>query len=1305
MKVKKKKFGENTTTQDTKRDSYQGKFIDFTKHFTKNSDYKTRVFYNKKNTEQPLPNPNPKTMEEQENKETNIKKYKGEKNKKDTTQIQHGTKNKTTHIQDTMFKPFQPWKTSSPSKETKNKGSNNTKTKWQKTPQQKRGRQENNPTSRRVMTKEEKRVTEMHARIWHCARQDLLTQQAKEEILKNGLLNHPKSKETNNNPCFAGLTDRMINYQQHNTPRHHPRDKETQETLNTSLQASTHGNEQPSTQQLLELPKQNQNEPDQATTQGNANIFPTTMVRDTTENKTQQDQDIMNEIAKKEEELIQAIKASPNKNQDNHHNIRETFREISPDDPTWLQDPELLHKVIQDQSTQYGNQPIEEDIIYQGTYIDQAEQGKVSMAHHGTLTEDQQLEKVQITTNLGAIKRCLTGYGIPTWLIILLILQHSTISIRAEDTHQFQPTNQITEPPLNLTLVPSTAQVEKGNFSITVQTYQGNPYIKTAIDIPQQSYEEEMFLIDIKTIAVENHNSLIFLSQQMKLEEYNNNLGFRSIKKYPNQIPPETNYEYTRLPNKIDQKECKTACQILDSDLPKTQEQLSEIGQLYNMSDQVMWVTTNTTAEHYKSWTWTQPFHYKVYWDSVQIYPHEERTFSVHLMPIKECQGFRNGRPISHAELGSHYRYWEKGTYNKIRPWILQTAISPDLDCHIFVPSEENTIEHVTDDQVCVCTRQKANLADRNLQTDIRQTYMDMLEDFQNEAIEDWRFKTRIQTNSVLTELEEDIVPTHTRIDKQKIQELSTSYISSNDLTTLKPEFSKTRTIKQKDLAKTLGKLLLNKLLTNPASLKTLHHSAKTLLQGKSNIKTIDTPTIYGTNEKFAQKLQRDFPSFTFKKNKNIIDVSTKHSTSQHHWETLKNDKTNYTTALEGLTRSKKARITFRKFNKKLLQAIINQIRIPRERFAGKTIAEDQPTLVKITKKKSVVDLRFFIPTILTDTIRVITAHPLPHRYDDLTGNYITKLLPQTTIIKPGQQQHNISSQCQKDFIEDVGELTNCRNTEVQLDNIQSIQTLGDHQLIISRALGKAMLNCPDTALRFSTFNHEINIFLIHSSCFLNSEHAKINPSTISLPSDIGLSKLLAYNLTHPINDWIPKSEDRFYLQIATCSGLAILSILFLSSILYLIAKKPWICRLTNTNSTTSALTNVKTMTKNQSSIRKSKKETTPTLSELPPPLESPYISYERDYEQDLKALSTGNLDQSDAIQDFYASKYSMENSEIIKDTNKDTYATINIRKFNKPTLTPITVTSSDNHLDSGSRTVSWKFDQKPLSTFEQKKI
>ena len=291
MKVKKKKFGENTTTQDTKRDSYQGKFIDFTKHFTKNSDYKTRVFYNKKNTEQPLPNPNPKTMEEQENKETNIKKYKGEKNKKDTTQIQHGTKNKTTHIQDTMFKPFQPWKTSSPSKETKNKGSNNTKTKWQKTPQQKRGRQENNPTSRRVMTKEEKRVTEMHARIWHCARQDLLTQQAKEEILKNGLLNHPKSKETNNNPCFAGLTDRMINYQQHNTPRHHPRDKETQETLNTSLQASTHGNEQPSTQQPLELPKQNQNEPDQATTQGNANIFPTTIVRDTTENKTQQDQD------------------------------------------------------------------------------------------------------------------------------------------------------------------------------------------------------------------------------------------------------------------------------------------------------------------------------------------------------------------------------------------------------------------------------------------------------------------------------------------------------------------------------------------------------------------------------------------------------------------------------------------------------------------------------------------------------------------------------------------------------------------------------------------------------------------------------------------------------------------------------------------------------------------------------------------------------------------------------------------------------------------------------------------------------
>ena len=114
--------------------------------------------------EQPLTSFNPKPMEYQENEKTNtrisepkslgFKTQKGEKNKKDTTQTQHETNNKSTHLQDTMFKPFQPWKTSSPSKETKNRGNDNTKTKWQKTPQQKRGRQESNQTLRRVMTKE-----------------------------------------------------------------------------------------------------------------------------------------------------------------------------------------------------------------------------------------------------------------------------------------------------------------------------------------------------------------------------------------------------------------------------------------------------------------------------------------------------------------------------------------------------------------------------------------------------------------------------------------------------------------------------------------------------------------------------------------------------------------------------------------------------------------------------------------------------------------------------------------------------------------------------------------------------------------------------------------------------------------------------------------------------------------------------------------------------------------------------------------------------------------------------------------------
>ena len=112
---------------------------------------------------------------------------------------------------------------------------------------------------------------------------------------------------------------------------------------------------------------------------------------------------------------------------------------------------------------------------------------------------------------------------LPTWYTIILLMSESAVKINAmenntsyqSDNNQtifpfeihpdwdpikretFRPIENIPHPGPLFTTTQEEAMVEiqKGNFSIQLETYYKNPYIKTTIELPTQSYEEYVFYL------------------------------------------------------------------------------------------------------------------------------------------------------------------------------------------------------------------------------------------------------------------------------------------------------------------------------------------------------------------------------------------------------------------------------------------------------------------------------------------------------------------------------------------------------------------------------------------------------------------------------------------------------------------------------------------------------------------------------------------------------------------------------------------------------------------------------------------
>ena len=68
-------------------------------------------------------------------------------------------------------------------------------------------------------------------------------------------------------------------------------------------------------------------------------------------------------------------------------------------------------------------------------------------------------------------------------------------------------------------------------------------------------------------------------------------------------------YEYYRYPKKLRFLDCNLACPLLDAQMPKTSTQLQEARKLFNLTTEIMWMTTEQTATVRKRWSWKHKYH------------------------------------------------------------------------------------------------------------------------------------------------------------------------------------------------------------------------------------------------------------------------------------------------------------------------------------------------------------------------------------------------------------------------------------------------------------------------------------------------------------------------------------------------------------------------------------------------------------------------------------------------------------------------------------------------------------------------
>ena len=929
------------------------------------------------------------------------------------------------------------------------------------------------------------------------------------------------------------------------------------------------------------------------------------------------------------------------------------FKPFNPED----MEPNMVHPEAQWQEDGNLFSEIMQEVVVNTTpdpnWNSQIPQGQADNIEPNDL---DQLARIQVTTDVASLRRHLKK-NLNTWATIMLILSNSVVHVEATQTpnisepemlkerETFKPVEMNNGPLFGTTSHPALTEVQKGNFTITLETFNKNPYLKTSIETQSQSYQINTQIIDISDLAISNHNALKFLNSHNQHQAYKKQLGFKSkppskdtLYKGGKDLYTQSMYEYALYPEKVGFSDCGLICPIMDSSLPASPQQLSEAAEIHNITQKDrMWIKTTQNATKRPTWSWEHIYDYEISWHNEQIYPNkgQEGIF----MPFRmktECHAFKDGIQVEHEKIGYIYQYYsDDGSYHKTEPYRLETAISPNWDCTVSVPNSDISYSHFKDDNICICVRPKTNNILENNRIEASNIQHSLSKLANNTPIETWRIRTNSPTSD-LEEVDNMIKPRYIKEDKEQATIIKEGYLSESDLTTLRFRSPRSRALKKRDIFSGLLKILVS----NPTLMTNLHKKVQEQLHANPQLQTIPTARVIGAEQTFADNLNVIFPRFKIQRKGNIIEVKDKHK-KLPNWNTLDKSTTDLQAA-EGIRQARRSNVNMKILKEKVVPSMLSNMVIPRSDLAKTKVAMDADTITQATYYGTYISIKTFIPTILSKTTRVYQIASLPHDHNKKTGKYITKHLNERIVMTPGSSDkpHNISSRCQQELIKNSGTLKHCQNKETTYQEINKLMSIGSEwSIYLIKNIGEMTISCPRSKLLWFNLDKNINIFIINNRCFTQGPgNLQITPDNENpTQDDISAICLMSYNL----EDWIPGTWERWITQIVTVSVLALITCILVGCIGFLCWKKPWYCRVltkqpdkkeqlsTMLKKRLTAIENKEKITSKDSGLEDHFEEVHIPMNRVPRELEDgEYLSYQRDYDKDLIDYNDGRADQ-----------------------------------------------------------------------------
>ena len=876
------------------------------------------------------------------------------------------------------------------------------------------------------------------------------------------------------------------------------------------------------------------------------------------------------------------------------------------------------------------------------------------------------------------------------WIVIILLLSRcsssSAIIDNDNDTNSymspmmndqehrnvFKPTSLPSGPLFSTTSSPSAAMISKDNFTLTLETYVANPYIRTTTSIYTPSYQITSQLIDYKSLAIDLHNANKFLDEHSKQVEYQNQLGFKSLKYTKGETPAfNTNavspFEYFKYKTPLSFADCPLVCAMLGSNLPWTKQHVDEASKIFNVTNH-MWVNTTNTATVRSDWTWKNGLYkYTVHLNGTEIYPTSPETDI-----SMNCQAYKGGKPIPPEKIGFLYRYYNSdNTYDNHQPRRIQTAISTDKTCKILVIEPDHAMVHHKDDESCICVRNKTSDIIVQHQREANRI-KDEIRALNESRIENWRYKTS-SNNVLLDDINNEYRPRYVDINPEKVNYYRNHYIANKDVTEIKIDRKVPKTLKMKDMKSSIFKGMMKSLISNPALLKKLHKSVEEKLAQKNNILMMDTPQMLSNSKYFAAAMNEQFPNFRFTRDDHLLRITPKHK-KQIDWKTLTN-MTDFD-AIEGIRYASQSLYNAEQLKTIVIPSLIFFLNLQMKPFQRTDlIARESKTIVEIQYHNSYAEIRCYMPIYIEKRITLYDMISLPHGYDERSGKHISKRIPSTIVADPEvSNMLNLTSVCDTEVLKNDGILDKCQNVMTYYNDIQLLMKIGQYSLFFLTKIGETSISCHGTKMHWFDFKYNVNIILMHSSCFLQTteNNLQIIPTSSELPNKEAVVYIMYYNFSQ---QWIPDDKVRFIflISVAVLLGLIILSLI--ACVVFIARKKPWVCKIQPSikyNHSTNASRN----TVNVFDLNELESETEDTEDK---PINAPTNGAYRNYKEDYEQYSTEEEEKQEPIETFYAT------------VNKN-------RKPTTPSLprTPVSIPKYAE-LPRTPNSVHWRFDNKPI--------